>query len=228
MFVTYKYGRTNFLYYTKIIVKFKKTSGSPSVFLYFTVDYEGKNGDLNSYPDNFADDVYMVAGVDGLVDTVDREVYDTYKAYGITKTEMSMFVPLNMNGGEIQNTPSMKPQMFVLTGKCLETLDDKYVFFWRTSVVTTPVKCKMTKYYFYDSFLRFRYNLSLIVDSVDPGTQHSRSYSYAGNNGAFHVFNTNSVFSSGQIKRISLRNENQNLPVLKTNADFTVLFNVQS
>lgn len=30
---TYKYGRTNFLYYAKIMVKFKKTSGSPSVFL---------------------------------------------------------------------------------------------------------------------------------------------------------------------------------------------------
>lgn len=42
------------------------------------MDYEGKNGDLDSYPDNFADDVYMVAyGVDGLVDTVDSEVYDT-------------------------------------------------------------------------------------------------------------------------------------------------------
>lgn len=39
------------------------------------VDYEGKNGDLDSYPDNFADDVYIVAyGVDGLVDTVDSEV----------------------------------------------------------------------------------------------------------------------------------------------------------
>lgn len=84
------------------------------------MDYEGKNGDLDSYPDNFADDVYMVAyGVDGLVDTVDSEVYDTYKAYGITKAEMSMFVPLNVNGEEIQNTPSMKPQIFVLTGKYL-------------------------------------------------------------------------------------------------------------
>ena len=30
---TYKYGRTNFLYYASIMVKFKKTSGSPSVFL---------------------------------------------------------------------------------------------------------------------------------------------------------------------------------------------------
>ena len=99
-------------------------------------------------------------------------------------------------------------------------LDDKYVFFGRTSVVITPVRCKMTKYYFYDSFLRFRYTLSLIVDSVDPGTQHLRSYSYAGNKGAFQVFNTNLVFSSGKVKRISLRNENQNLPVLTTNADF--------
>lgn len=207
---TYKYGPTNFLYYTKIIVKFKETSGSPSVFLYFTVDYEGKNGDLDSYPDNFADNVYMVAyGVDGLVDTVDSEVYDTYKAYGITKEEMIMFVPLNMNGEEIQNTPSMNPQIFVLTEKYLKTLDDKYVFFGRTSVVITLVKCKMTKYYFYDSVLGFRYNLSLIVDSVDPGTEHSGSYSYAGNKGAFQVFNTNLVFSPGNVKRISLRNENQ-------------------
>ena len=73
--------------------KVQENLRQPACFLYFTVDYEGKNGDLDSYPDNFADDVYIVAyGVDGLVDTVDSEVYDTYKAYGITKAEMSMFV----------------------------------------------------------------------------------------------------------------------------------------
>ena len=68
-----------------------------------------------------------------------------------------MFVPLNMNGEEIQNTPSMKPKIFVLTGKYLN----------RRLTINT---------YFLEE-LRFRYTLSLIVDSVDPGTKHSRSYS---------------------------------------------------
>ena len=83
----------------------------------------------------------------------------------------------------------MKPQFLFFTGKYLNRRGTRLTintyFFGRTSVVMTPVKCKMTKYYIYDSFLRFRYTLSLIVDSVDPGTQHSRSYSYAGNKGHF-------------------------------------------
>ena len=83
----------------------------------------------------------------------------------------------------------MKPQIFVFTGKYLNGRGARLTiityFLGRSSVVMTPVKCEMTKYYFYDSFLRFRYTLSLIVNSVDPGTQHSRSYSYAGNKGHF-------------------------------------------
>ena len=46
-----------------------------------------------------------------------------------------MFVPLNMNGEEIQNTPSMKPQIFVLTGKYLNRrLTINTYFFGRTEV----------------------------------------------------------------------------------------------
>ena len=41
----------------------------------------------------------MVAnGVDGLVDSVYSEVYDARQGYEISKTEMKMLVPLNMNG----------------------------------------------------------------------------------------------------------------------------------
>ena len=64
----------HFLCYSKTIVKFKKTSGSAPEFLYFTVHYDGVNGDFHVYPTNWPNKVYMVAyGVDGLTDIVDTK-----------------------------------------------------------------------------------------------------------------------------------------------------------
>ena len=101
----YHYGSSNTLYYTKTLIKFRKTSGSPPVFVYFTVHYDDKSGDLNTYPDEFKDQVYMVAyGVEGLTDHVDPEVYDAHEAFEIDKTKMKMLVPLDMNGKKIMNT----------------------------------------------------------------------------------------------------------------------------
>ena len=101
----YHYGSSNTLYYTKTLIKFKKTSGSPPVFVYFTVHYDDKGGDLNTYPAEFKDQVYMVAyGFEGLTDHVDSEVYDAHEAFETSKTKMKMLVPLDMNNKKILNT----------------------------------------------------------------------------------------------------------------------------
>ena len=64
------------------MIKFKKTSSSPPIFVYFTIHYDDKGGDLNTYPIDFKDQVYMVAyGVQGLTDHVDPEVYDAHEAF---------------------------------------------------------------------------------------------------------------------------------------------------
>ena len=101
----YHYGSSNTLYYSKTLIRFKKTSSSPPVFVYFTVHYDDKGGDLNTYPKEFKNQIYLVAyGVEGLTDHVDSEVYGAHEAFEIDKTKMKMLVPLDMNGKKIMNT----------------------------------------------------------------------------------------------------------------------------
>ena len=101
----YHYGVNNTLYYTKTLIKFKKTSSSAPVFVYYTVHFDDNGEDLNTYPKDFINQIYLVAyGVEGLADNVDPEVYDAHQAFEIDKTKMKMLVPLNMNNQRIMNT----------------------------------------------------------------------------------------------------------------------------
>ena len=101
----YHYGNNNTLYYSKTLIRLKKTSSSPPVFVYFTIHYDDKGGDLNTYPREFKNQIYLVTyGVEGLTDHVDSEVYDAHEAFEIDKTKMKMLVPLDMNGKKITNT----------------------------------------------------------------------------------------------------------------------------
>ena len=100
----YPYGVNNTLYYTKTLIKFKKTSSSAPVFVYYTVHFDDNGGDLNTYPKDFINQICLVAyGVEGLVDNVDPEVYDAHEAFEIDKTKMKMLVPLDMNGKPLMN-----------------------------------------------------------------------------------------------------------------------------
>ena len=86
------------------MIKFKKTSSSPPVFVYFTVHFDDNGGDMNTYPKDFKTQVYIVAyGIEGLTDHVDPEVYDAHEAFEIDKTKMKMLVPLDMNGKQLMN-----------------------------------------------------------------------------------------------------------------------------
>ena len=101
----YHYLSSNTLYYSKTLIRFKKTSSSPPLFVYFTVHFDDKDGDLNTYPSEYKNQLYMVAyGVEGLQDHVDSEVYDAHQAFEIDKTKMKMLVPLDMNNQKIMNT----------------------------------------------------------------------------------------------------------------------------
>ena len=100
----YPYGVNNTLYYTKTLIKFKKTSSSAPVFVYYTVHFDDNRGDLNTYPKDYINQIYRVAyGVEGLADNVDPEVYDVHEAFEIDKTKMKMLVPLDMNGKQLMN-----------------------------------------------------------------------------------------------------------------------------
>ena len=100
----HRYGVNDTLYYTKTLIKFKKTSSSAPVFVYYTVHFDDKGGDLNTYPKDYINQIYLVAyGVEGIADSVDPEVYDAHGALEIDKTKMKMLVPLDMNGKQLLN-----------------------------------------------------------------------------------------------------------------------------
>ena len=64
----YHYGGSNILYYTKTLIKFKKTSSTAPVFVYFTVHFDDTGGDMSTYPKEFKNQVYIVAyGVEGRI-----------------------------------------------------------------------------------------------------------------------------------------------------------------
>ena len=100
----HQYGSSGDLYYSKTLIKFKKTSSSAPIFVYFTVHFDDNGGDMNTYPKDFKNQVYIVVyGIEGLTDHVDSEVYDAHEAFEIDKTKMKMLVPLDMNGKQLLN-----------------------------------------------------------------------------------------------------------------------------
>ena len=100
----HQYGSSGDLYYSKTLIKFKKTSSSAPVFVYYTVHFDDKGGDMNTYTSEFKNQVYIVAyGIVGETDHVDSDVYDAHEAFEIDKTKMKMLVPLDMNGKQLMN-----------------------------------------------------------------------------------------------------------------------------
>ena len=126
----YQYGSSGDLYYTKTLIKFKKTSSSPPIFVYFTVHFDDNGGDMSTYPKEFKNQVYIVAyGIVGLTDHVNPEVYDAHEAFEIDKTKMKMLVPLDMNGQSIMNTNyDLKFGDICKVIKCYVSLANRYRF----------------------------------------------------------------------------------------------------
>ena len=102
------YDSNGVLYYTKTLIKFKKTSSTAPIFVYFTIHYDDKGGDMNTYPSEFKNQVYILAyGIIGETDHVDSEVYDKHEAFEIDKNKMKMLVPLDMNNKSIKNISNL-------------------------------------------------------------------------------------------------------------------------
>ena len=100
----HRYGSSGDLYYTKTLIKFKKTSSIAPIFIYFTVHFDDRGGDMNTYPSEFKNQVYILAyGIVGETDHVDNRVYDEHQAFEIDKTKMKMLVPLDLNDKKIIN-----------------------------------------------------------------------------------------------------------------------------
>ena len=115
----HQYGSSGDLYYSKTLIKFKKTSSSAPVFVYYTVHFDDKGGDMNTYPSEFKNQVYILAyGIFGETDHVDSGVYDAHQACEIEKTKMKMLVPLDLNNNSIINVGNLSNGgLLKITGK---------------------------------------------------------------------------------------------------------------
>ena len=101
------YQENGVIYYTKTLIRFKKTSTSTPNFIYITYHFEDNNGDMNTYPKEFANQVYILAyGAIGIFNHLDSAVYDKHQAFEIEKNKMKMLVPLDMNNKKILNIPN--------------------------------------------------------------------------------------------------------------------------
>ena len=101
------YQENSDIYYTKTLIKFKKTSTSTPNFIYITYHFDDNGGDMSTYPKEFANQVYILAyGSKGLFNHLDSAVYDKHQAFEIDKTKMKMLVPLDMNNKKILNIPN--------------------------------------------------------------------------------------------------------------------------
>ena len=98
------YQENSDIYYTKTLIKFKKTSTSTPNFIYITYHFDDNGGDMSTYPKEFANQVYILAyGSKGLFNHLDSAVYDKHQAFEIDKTKMKMLVPLDLNNKKIIN-----------------------------------------------------------------------------------------------------------------------------
>ena len=165
----HRYGSSGDLYYTKTLIKLKKTSSTAPIFVCFTIHFDDKGGDMDTYPKDYKDQIYILAyGVHGETDHVDSEVYDAHKAFEIEKTKMKMLVPLDMDGKRLMNvnlnlkfsdifkiikcdtTYSSNKKFFITTRK-----DNHHIFTFSTGVYITSITFHNKKTFHNDAAIKF-------------------------------------------------------------------------
>ena len=97
-------GQTEFMYYQRIIVNFKKWLTGNTFFLHILVNIPQVGNDLAIYPKNFTG-VYIIAyGIMGKVSNIDPDkVYDYHTAFDIKPTQVEYNVDINANNKKILN-----------------------------------------------------------------------------------------------------------------------------
>ena len=97
-------GQTQFMYYHRIIVNFRKLSTGNKFFLHILVNIPQDGTDLAVYPRQFSG-VYIIAyGIVGRVSNIDPDkVYDYHTAFDIHPTQVVYNVDINANNKKILN-----------------------------------------------------------------------------------------------------------------------------
>ena len=97
-------GKTQTMYYHRIIVNFRKLSSGNKFFLHILVDILQGGYNLATYPNQFSG-VYIIAyGIMGTFSNIDPDkVYDYLTAFDIKPTEVTYNVDINANQKAIKN-----------------------------------------------------------------------------------------------------------------------------
>ena len=97
-------NQSQYMYYHRIIVNFKKLSTGNRFFLHFLVNIPQEGSDLAVYPRQFSGVYFITYGIVGKVSNIDPDkVYDYHTAFDIKPTEVTYNVDINANNKKILN-----------------------------------------------------------------------------------------------------------------------------
>ena len=97
-------GQTEFMYYHRIIVNFRKWLFRGAYFLHILVNIPQFGNDLAIYPKNFTGVYIIASGIMGKFSNIDPDkVYDYHTAFDIKPTEVEYNVDINANKNKILN-----------------------------------------------------------------------------------------------------------------------------
>ena len=97
-------GQTQFMYYHRIIVNFRKLSTGNKFFLHILVNIPQDGTDLAVYPRQFSGVYIITYGIVGTFSNIDPDkVYDYHTAFDIKPTEVVYNVDINANNKKILN-----------------------------------------------------------------------------------------------------------------------------
>ena len=97
-------NQTQFMYYHRVIINFKKLTTGSRFFIHILVNIPNNGNDLAVYPLQFSG-VYMIAyGIMSKVSNIDPDkVYDYHKSFEIYRTQVKFNVDINANNTSILN-----------------------------------------------------------------------------------------------------------------------------
>ena len=97
-------GQTQFMYYHRVIINFKKLTTGNKFFIHILVNIPNNGNDLSVYPMQFTG-VYTIAyGIMSAVSNIDADkVYDYHNSFDIKPTQVVYNVDINANNKKILN-----------------------------------------------------------------------------------------------------------------------------
>ena len=154
-----------FMYFHRVIVNFKKYARNAPYFLHLVYDTKRDGTGLLVYPYKFTDNYIIAYGVRGTFSHLDPDtIYCYHTAFDIKQAKVK-YVPIDMNGNTIINTPFIKPRIFALNGQYKNITDANNVLWGYSSLIITPVNCKILKCFFFynNSNVRLRKKLKIQI-----------------------------------------------------------------